>query len=189
MLALRSVALLALCSTGHGAELGANPIRKVVTMMQAMQAKVEAEGEKEKDLFDKYMCYCKNGGGTLAKSIADAEAKAPALTASIEEGTGKLTQLKNDIKGHQADRSAAKTAMDEATALRQKEASEYAAVSADLKTNIAAISKAVTALEKGMGNFLQTQSASVLKKIVMSKQDMQDIDRQDILAFLSDSSD
>jgi len=186
--AVSSVAVHA-AESRQGMTHRANPIRKVVTMMQAMQAKVEAEGEKEKDLFDKYMCYCKNGGGTLAKSIADAETKAPALTAAIEEGTGKLAQLKNDIKGHQADRSTAKTAMDEATALRQKEASEYAATSADLKTNIAAISKAVAALEKGMGNFLQTQSASVLKKIVMAKQDMQDIDRQDILAFLSDSSD
>jgi hypothetical protein len=33
----------------------ANPIRKVVTMMQALQAKVEAEGEKEKELYDKYV--------------------------------------------------------------------------------------------------------------------------------------
>merc|ERR1719265_1541737 len=40
-----------------------------------------------------------------------------------------------------------------------------------------------------MGNFLQTAASSVLKKIVMAKEDMQDIDRQDILAFLSDSSD
>jgi len=158
-------------------------------MMQALQAKVEAEGEKEKDLYDKFMCYCKNGAGALAKSIADAETKAPALTAAIEEGAGKLTQLKTDIKAHQADRSGAKTAMDEATALRTKEAGEYAAVSGDLKTNIGAISKAVTALEKGMGDFLQTTAASVLKKIVLSKPDMQDIDRQDVLAFLSDSSD
>eukprot|EP00971_Amphidinium_carterae_P139155 2757882-Amphidinium_carterae.1 len=25
----------------------------------------EAEGEKEKELFDKYMCYCKTSSGTL----------------------------------------------------------------------------------------------------------------------------
>jgi cytochrome c5 len=46
----------------HAAEQTAtvNPIRKVVNMLQAMQKKVEAEGEKEKELFDKFMCYCKN---------------------------------------------------------------------------------------------------------------------------------
>jgi len=167
----------------------ANPIRKVVTMMQALQSKVEAEGEKEKELYDKYMCYCKNGAESLAKTIADAEAKGPELTASIEEATGKLTQLKEDIKSHQADRSAAKTAMAEATAVREKEAAAFAQATGDLKTNLAGIAKAVAAIEKGMGGFLQTSAASLLKKIVVNKVDMLDADRQDVLAFLSTDSD
>jgi len=167
----------------------ANPIRKVVTMMQALQSKVEAEGEKEKELYDKYMCYCKNGAESLAKTIADAEAKGPELTAAIEEATGKLTQLKEDIKSHQADRSAAKTAMAEATAVREKEAAAFAQATGDLKTNLAGIAKAVAAIEKGMGGFLQTSAASLLKKIVVNKVDMLDADRQDVLAFLSTDSD
>ena len=35
----------------------ANPIRKVVTMLQSLQKKVAAEGEKEQELFDKFMCW------------------------------------------------------------------------------------------------------------------------------------
>ena len=34
----------------------ANPIRNVVTMLQTMQKRVEAEGEIEHELFDKFMC-------------------------------------------------------------------------------------------------------------------------------------
>ena len=34
-----------------------------------MQETVEAEGKKEEELFDKYMCYCKTGAATLAKGI------------------------------------------------------------------------------------------------------------------------
>jgi len=166
----------------------ANPIRKVVTMMQALQSKVEAEGEKEKELFDKYMCYCKNGADALAKSIADAEAKGPELASAIEEATGKLAQLKDDIKAHQADRAAAKTAMAEATAVREKEAAAFAAATGDLKTNLAGLGKAIAAIEKGMGGFLQTTSASMLKKMVMNKADMLDADRQDVLSFLSSDS-
>jgi len=52
--------------------VNANPIRKVVTMLQNMQKKVSTEGEKEKALFDKFMCYCKNSDSTLGKSISDA---------------------------------------------------------------------------------------------------------------------
>jgi len=158
-------------------------------MMQALQAKVEAEGEKEKELYDKYMCYCKTSGGNLAKSIADAEAKGPELQAAIEEATGKLAQLKADIKQHQADRAAAKQAMAEATALREKEKAEFDKNTADLKANLAAMAKAIAAVEKGMGGFLQTAAASTLRKLVMSSQKMLDADRQDVLSFLSADSD
>jgi len=43
----------------------ANPIRRVVNLLQDMQKKVEAEGKKEKELFEKFMCYCKNGATEL----------------------------------------------------------------------------------------------------------------------------
>jgi len=70
------------------AESTANPIRKVVTMLQKMQTTIEAEGEKEKDLFDKFMCYCKNGAGALSASIASANTNMPELASDIEAGEG-----------------------------------------------------------------------------------------------------
>merc|ERR1719441_22861 len=128
----------------------ANPIRKVVTMLQSMQTKVQEEGEKEQALFDKYMCYCKTSGGDLSKSIADAGTKIPQLGADIKEAEAKNAQLKEDLKQHQVDRSAAKAAVADATTLREKEAGEYAKEASEAKANIAAVTKAVTALEKGM---------------------------------------
>merc|ERR1719321_218688 len=107
-------------------------------MLQNMQKKVEAEGEKEKELFEKYMCYCKTSGGDLAKSIADAGPKIDQLGADIKEGESKKKQLDEDVKQHQTDRSAAKTAMADATALRKKESAAYAKESAEDSANIAA---------------------------------------------------
>lgn len=157
-----------------------------MTMLQMMQKKVEAEGEKEKDLFEKFMCYCKNSGGDLQKSISDAEGKVSSLPTQVEEAEGALAQLKEDLKKAQSDRSAAKAAMAEATAIREKEAAAFAKESGDLKTNIAAVGKAVAALEKGAGGaFLQTQSAQVLKNLVLNDEKMADIDRDDLTSFLS----
>jgi len=168
----------------------ANPIRKVVTMLQALQAKVEGEGEKERELHEKYMCYCKSAGGTLQKSIADAQARAPELTASIEAGNGQMAQLKEDLKNHQNDRAVAKTAMAEATALREKEKAAFDTFETETKTNIAAIGKATAAIEKGAGGaFLQTGSAAIVKQLAMNSQKMMDADRQDLLSFLSGTSD
>jgi len=167
----------------------ANPIRKVVTMLQALNAKVESEGEKERELHEKYMCYCKGAGGTLAKSIADAQTRAPELTAAIEAGNGQMAQLKEDLKNHQNDRAAAKTAMAEATGLREKENAAFNTVESETSTNIAGIEKAITAIEKGAGGaFLQTSDASVVKQLAMNSQKMMDADRQDVLSFLSGSS-
>merc|ERR1719355_256392 len=108
-------------------------------MLQNMVKKVEAEGAKEAELFEKYMCYCKNSGGDLSKSISDAETKMPELESDISAGEAKKTQLDEDIKQHQVDRDAAKEAMSSATALREKEAAAYAKESSEDKANIAAV--------------------------------------------------
>merc|ERR1719191_1882375 len=153
-------------------------------MLQGMEKKVKAEGEKEQALFDKYMCYCKNSGGDLSKSISDAGTKIPQLESDIKEGEAKKQQLDEDLKQHQTDRSAAKTAMADATALREKESAAYAKESSEDSANIAATAKAMTAIEKGMGSaFLQTPTASVLRRIAEKRQE------GDLVAFLSGTSD
>jgi len=165
----------------------ANPIRKVVTMLQNMQKKVTAEGEKETALFEKYMCYCKNSGGDLSKSIGDADTKIPQLGADIKEAEAKNAQLKEDLKQHQVDRSAAKTAVAEATALRSKEAGAYAAEANEANANIAMLNGAIKAIEKGVaGSFLQTRGASRLTKLLQNI-NMDEDDKQTLKAFLQNS--
>jgi hypothetical protein len=170
-------------------ESSANPIRRVVSMLQAMQKKIAAEGEKETELMDKFNCYCSSSGGSLSESIAAAKAKGPAVSSDIEQAEAQEVQLKEDLKQHQADRADAKKAVSAATALREKEAGAYAAEKAEADSDLSAINSAVAALEKGMaGAFVQTSGAQVLRRLVLSKQDLLDADRQDLVAFLSQSS-
>jgi len=157
-------------------------------MLQMMQKKVEAEGEKEQALFDKFMCYCKNGKGALAASIESAKGKNEQLEASIKETDAALSQAKADLKSAQTGRADAKAAVAKATALRQKEAAAYAAESGDFKTNIAAMKKATAAIEKGAGGaFLQTSTASILKKLSITV-DISSVDRDILTSFLTQSS-
>merc|ERR1719460_2535833 len=150
-----------------------------------MQKKVAAEGEKEEELFDKFMCYCKNGKGALEGSIAAAENKNEQLTASIKETDATLTQMKGDLKTAQTDRSDAKSAIAKATKLREKEAAAFAKESSELKTNIAATKKATAAIEAGAGGaFLQTKAASTLKQLSIS-QEMSEVDREMLTSFLT----
>jgi len=104
----------------------ANPIRKVVTMLQSMQAKVEEEGEKELALYEKYMCYCKTAGGDLSASITDAGSSISELGNKIKAAEEQKVVLSEELKTAQSDRTAAKKAMAEATAVREKEAAAFA---------------------------------------------------------------
>jgi hypothetical protein len=47
----------------------ANPIRKVVTLLQDMQKEIEKEGEVEKDMFEKFMCYCDGNTEGMSKAV------------------------------------------------------------------------------------------------------------------------
>merc|ERR1719409_1377005 len=108
------------------ATANANPIRRVVTMLQMMQNKVKAEGEKEKELFDKFMCYCENADTTLGKSISEAQNKIPQVNSELEEAIALKAQLEEELAKHRQDREDAKAAMAKATKIREKEAAEYA---------------------------------------------------------------
>merc|ERR1712032_994788 len=125
-------------------------------MLQNMQTKVMAEGEREKQLYEKYSCWCQSGARSLGKSIAGATTKIPQVQSDIEAGKNKLAQLKGDLKQHQFDRESAKAASAKATAIREKEASAFAAEKAEYDANIDALSSAISAISKGMvGGFLQ----------------------------------
>jgi uncharacterized small protein (DUF1192 family) len=179
---LLAVASSSALTAGHKA----NPIRKVVMMLQNMQAQVTEEGKKEQAMYDKFMCYCKTGVGELEESIATAKAKIESLTASNKADFEKKAATDAALKEHTASRDEAKEAMSSATAIREKEAAVYAKFKSDSDQNLAALKKATAAIEQGVGAaFLQTGAASVLRKFAMEQATMADATRQELLSFLS----
>merc|ERR1719217_1025012 len=169
--------------------LNANPVRKVVTMLQMMMKKIEEEGVKEQELYDKFMCYCKTADETLGKSIGDANTKIPQLESDIKQAEEEKAQLEADLEAHQADRAAAEEAMAKATEMREKEAAAFAKEMGEDKANLDALAKALAAIEKGMaGGFLQTNAAKILRQLVIGRMDMVEIDRKELVAFLQGSS-
>jgi len=165
-----------------------NPIRKVVSLLQAMQTKVTSEGEKEEALYKKFMCYCQNSGNTLQEGIEAGAAKIEKLTSELkaaEEGAG---GLKAAIEKAQADRADAKAALKDGAAVREKEAAAFAAEKADADENIGSMNAAIDALSKGMGGFLQTAAATSLRSLLQKNiPGMYDMDRQALTSFLQGS--
>jgi len=163
----------------------ANPVRRVVSMLQLMQEKVAAEGKAEEQLFHKFMCYCTTGKGDLEASIAAAEDKIVADSSSLEAAVAAKAQLEKDLKDAKASREEAGGAAEEAKAIREKQAKAFAEASADHKTNIAALGKAIAALERGAsGAFLQTAGAAKLRQLSVDA-DISAPDREILTSFLA----
>jgi len=166
----------------------ANPIRRVVTLLQQMAKKVEAEGKAQQELYEKFMCYCKSSGAELDKSIGDAETKIPQLESDIKEAEANKAQLTEDLKRHSDERTDAKAAIATATGIREKEAAAFLKESTTDKSNLDALKKAIVAIDKGMtGGFLQTNTAAMLRRLSLVM-DMSAADRDVLSSFLSEGS-
>jgi len=180
--------LLAVASTSmQGSEMTmrANPIRKVVGMLQDMQKSVESEGEKEKELFEKFMCYCNNGAGALDTAIESGKASIDQLTSKIEKDTALKSQLEQDIVQHKTDREEAEKTIKESTAMREKEAEEFAATSGEMKANAEAMAGALAALKKGLSAaMLQTGVGNLLRNVVANSPAVNTNERQLLTSFL-----
>merc|ERR1740130_1363595 len=137
-------------------------------------------------MHEKFMCYCKTSGTTLADGIKELEAQIPQIESSIKETLGNQAQLAADLVKHKQDRADANDNIDSSTAQREKEA---AAFETESKANIAACGKAVKAVSAGLGaSFLQSGAANTVRNIVMNSESLSRFDRNQLTEFLSTNS-
>jgi len=113
------------------ADTGANPIRKVVTLLQDMQKEIAAEGEKEKDLYEKFMCFCDGNTDGISSAVKDAGEKIVELKSALEAGKAEKSQIDQDLIQHGKDREAAKQDLAAATQVREKEHAEFVEATGD----------------------------------------------------------
>jgi len=189
------IALLATATMASRGKYGTNPIRKVVTLLQAMAKKVEEEGKEEAKLFEKFVCYCDKNKGGLTASIAGAKAKIDQLETQVSEDTGIKMQVDEELKNHKQDLDEAQTALKSATQQRAQENAAYEKESRETTINIEALSKAIDVLKKveqGQGSFLQaflhTDAASTLQALIVHSSKLSVMDRESVAAFLSNSA-
>merc|ERR1719160_1941408 len=100
---MKSAMLMALLLVPTGAivqEASANPIRKVVTLLQDMSKEVEAEGAKEKELFDKFMCFCNGNNAEMTKKVSDLKSAIETYSSKVESEKAEKAQLEQEIPVH-----------------------------------------------------------------------------------------
>merc|ERR1719174_2961878 len=121
-----------------------------------MLKQLEKEAEEDEEIYDQLACWCETNDKEKTKAIADAEAKITDLTTKIEELTASSARLNTEIKNLEKEVAENQEALDQATALRQKELAEFNAEEKDALQAISALKSAVTVLSKhNAGAFMQ----------------------------------
>lgn len=167
------------------AELAANPIKRVVVALENTLKEVKAEGEKKDKAHEEFQCACKKDIPILEEAVAAAATKGPELEASIKAKEAEKAQLVIDVNAAIASRSEANKAISAQNAIRSKQLADSNKETSDMRSNIEATGKAITAIEKGTSaSFLQSASASLLRRLAISEE-MSDANRDLMTSFLS----
>merc|ERR1719387_2414670 len=113
-----------------------------------MTAQLQKEADEDAEAYESMACWCESGDKQKAKEIADGQQSSTDLAAAIEELTAKGAQLRTDIETLEASVAEQTTALNTATAIRDKEKAEFVAEEKDMTVSIMSLKNAVITLSK-----------------------------------------
>jgi len=141
--------LFAACSSSALSNT-ANPLAKVLSLMDELRAKIVEEGEAEAKAYDEYVQWCQSAVQdtgfaieTASKEKTELEAKIAELTSEIDGCGSKTEDLAAAIATNEAD-------LKSATGIREKELEDFTKSEKELMEVISEIDRAISILEKEM---------------------------------------
>lgn len=183
-----------------------NPIRRVVTLLQEMAEEISESLKKERDLHEKFQCYCKKNDGQLDQKAKLGAALIKRTKAVVKANTALKQQLGEEIEQHKAERKEAEAKLEASIAKRTEEKAKFDEATKEERKTLEDLDKAIVAIEKGMGRggkkeFLQTavstnEAVKVMSELKKKLEDsatlLSNVDvasQQTLLSFLSSSKD
>lgn len=149
---------------------GDRTMTKVVKMLQEMLDKSQKDGEKDRDLYTNFKCYCDNNEAEKTQSIKELIKEIQMIENDIEKiqaHSGELStecaKLKEDIADNEAARASAEDT-------RKKEAEDFKAEEADLTEALDAMGQAIETLAAVGAD--QTQGSSADHDRFMGKKSL-----------------
>jgi len=139
------------------------PIAKVIRMLKDMEGQLKKEADADAEMYDQMVCWCETGATAKETAIKTQTQRIADLGAAIEEYAAKSDQLKSDIEGLKADVAEKTSALQQATAIRDKELAEFNAEEKDMIQSITSLKGAVITMSKAHGESALLQVKELLK--------------------------
>merc|ERR1719217_1042130 len=149
---MKYCALLVLitCAAVPVSNATANPLGKVMQLMDDLTAKITAEGEAEAKAFKEYFEWCDDAAANLHNEIKTGNKKQEDLEAAISKATADIEASSAKIEDLSAAISADEKELAEATAVREKEVATFKASEKELVEAIDSLDRAIGILPKEM---------------------------------------
>jgi len=141
------LAFLALAAYGATA---VNPLQKTTSLLQDLIAKVQEEDAAAKQEYEKFTAYCDKTARNFQFEIKTEKAQIAELEASIDKETSEGMALDAKVEELSGEIAAAEKQLKDATAIRKKEAADFAAVQQELTETISMIERAISVVKREM---------------------------------------
>jgi hypothetical protein len=162
--------LVALIGLVAGLRLHANvqdhqsPVDKVVTLIEDLKAKIDADGATEQKIYDKFACWCESTTQRKADAIDTGKETIGKTTTLILTLKGAIAVLASEIADLNADIAKNNKAMATLTSIREKENSDYMQEKAFTETALSSLHAAIEVLG-GAGTGAMIQSSMNLLRV------------------------
>jgi len=144
-------------------EAGVTPIQKVISLLNDIHAKGEAELKAEQVAFSTFKQWCDDTAVTKQRSIKEAEELMEHLSAEISKAEADAAQLSDEIAVLDNDMAGFKEEQKSATEIREKEKSDYQAEHTDFSESVDAVSRAINVLKKQ--NYDRGQASALIQTV------------------------
>jgi len=144
-----ALVLLLACAPAVVAE-ESNPLGKVFELMSSLEAKIVKEGEAEAKAFKEFFQWCDESPQNLNNDIKTGKASQEKLTAKIDEETSAIAVGTSKIEELSAAISTNEGELNDATSIRTREASDFAASEKELVETVDTLDRAVSIISSEM---------------------------------------
>jgi len=140
-----------------------NPVEKVVSLLEKIQAEIEEEGKAEAKGYDEYACFCKEQADNKQYAIEKFAEQIAVLAAKIESKQATVDELNADIQSLNTEIGEVKDDQTEADGIREEENAAYVKSEALLTTAIERMKGAIEALTASKGGMTDAKVNLIAK--------------------------
>jgi len=133
-------------------------------VITAIQHRLDEEANDDKDVFDKLGCWCQSNLADKQQTVETMQSDNVALGHDIESQTAENARLNSELTTHQSELASNQQALDEANAMREKDAAKFADEEESHQQTVSSLDDALGSIKESHGHQAELSMAALFSK-------------------------